>query len=482
MIFPVILSGGSGTRLWPLSRENQPKQLLALGGPRTMLQETALRLNGFAGEADGCGPIIVVCNAEHRFMAAEQLRAAGVTDARIVLEPVGRNTAPALALAALAARADGADPILLVMPADHVVTDRPAFQAAVAAGLPAARAGALVTFGIVPSRPETGYGYIRTGLRRDDGALKIAAFVEKPNLEKTEAYVASGEYLWNSGLFMMRASVWLKALAELNPAMFAASRAAFEAAKQDLDFIRIDAEAFAACPSDSIDYAVMEKLADRPELGIEGVVVPMSAGWSDVGAWDALWEVMDKDESGNACHGDTVLEGCANSLIYGGDRLVAGVGLNNVIVVETPDAVLVADKSRTQDVKAIVSRLKADGRSLAQNHRKIYRPWGWYDSIDCGERFQVKHIVVNPGAKLSLQMHHHRAEHWIVVKGTAEVTNGEKVFLLSENESTYIPLGHVHRLANPGKLPLEMIEVQSGSYLGEDDIKRFEDTYGRTQF
>lgn len=479
MISPVILSGGSGTRLWPLSRENQPKQLLALGGSRTMLQETARRLDGFAGEEGGCGPIIVVCNAEHRFMAAEQLRQAGVADARIVLEPAGRNTAPALALAALAAQAEAADPILLVMPADHVVTDRPAFQAAVAAGLPAAHGGALVTFGIVPSRPETGYGYIRASSRHDDGALKIAAFVEKPDLERACAYVASGEYLWNSGLFMMRASVWLTALAALAPEMASACHAAFAAAKQDIDFIRVDATAFAACPSDSIDYAVMERLADRPELGIEGVVVPMSAGWSDVGAWDALWEVMDKDEAGNACHGDTVLEGCANSLVYGGGRLVAGVGLNNVIVVETADAVLVADKSATQDVKKIVTRLKAEGRSLAHSHRKIYRPWGWYDSIDCGERFQVKRIVVNPGAKLSLQMHHHRAEHWVVVKGTAEVTNGEKVFLLTENESTYIPIGHTHRLANPGKLPLEMIEVQSGSYLGEDDIVRFDDTYGR---
>jgi mannose-1-phosphate guanylyltransferase / mannose-6-phosphate isomerase len=480
MIYPVILSGGSGTRLWPLSRENQPKQLLALGGPRTMLQETAHRLDGFAGEEEGCGPIIVVCNAEHRFMAAEQLRAAGVADARIVLEPFGRNTAPALTLAALVAEAEGADPILLVMPADHVVTDRPAFQAAVAAGLPAASGGALVTFGIVPSRPETGYGYIRAGLRRDDGASKIAAFVEKPDAERAREYVASGEYLWNSGLFMMRASVWLKALVALNTAMSAACAAAFQAAKEDLDFIRIDATAFAACPSDSIDYAVMEKLAEHPELGIEGVVVPMSAGWSDVGAWDALWDVMDKDGAGNACHGDTVLEGCANSLLYGGERLVAGVGLNNVVVVETADAVLVVDKAHTQDVKKVVTRLKAEGRSLALSHRKIGRPWGWYDSIDCGERFQVKRIVVNPGAKLSLQMHHHRAEHWVVVKGTAEVTNGDKVFLLTENESTYIPLGHVHRLANPGKVPLEIVEVQSGSYLGEDDIVRFEDTYGRS--
>ncbi|WP_026295652.1 mannose-1-phosphate guanylyltransferase/mannose-6-phosphate isomerase [Aromatoleum toluclasticum] len=479
MITPVILSGGSGTRLWPLSRELQPKQLLALTGERTMLQETALRLEGFM-QGQGTGPAIVVCNNEHRFMAAEQLRSVGIAAPRIILEPVGRNTAPALTLAALAASCvDGEDPILLVMPADHVVTDRDAFQSAVASGLPAATNGAIVTFGIVPARPETGYGYIRTGVRRDDGALKLVKFVEKPNLDRATEYVASGEYLWNSGLFMMRASVWLKALDTLDPSMSLACKEAFAAGKQDTDFLRVDPQSFEACPSDSIDYAVMEKLATHAGLGIDGVVIPMSAGWSDVGAWDALWDVMEKDENGNAAFGETIVEGCQGSLLYGGGRLVAGVGLKDVIVVETPDAVLVADKSRTQDVKKIVTRLKAEGRTLADSHRKIYRPWGWYDSIDFGDRFQVKRIVVEPGAKLSLQMHHHRAEHWIVVKGTAEVTNGEKVFLLSENESTYIPLGHVHRLANPGKVPLEIIEVQSGSYLGEDDIVRFEDTYGR---
>lgn len=481
MLTPVILSGGSGTRLWPLSRENQPKQLLALTGQHTMLQETARRLSGFDGDATICTPTIVVCNNEHRFMVAEQLRAAGIEGAHIVLEPIGRNTAPALALAAQVAAQGDTDPILLVMPADHVVTDREAFHAAVATGLQAARAGALVTFGIVPSRTETGYGYIRTGDARKDGALELAAFVEKPTLSRAQEYVASGQYLWNSGLFMMRASVWLKALAALQPEMSAACLSALHNGTQDADFVRVDSETFAACPSDSIDYAVMEKLADQPDLGIPGVVVPMSAGWSDVGAWDALWDVMPKDAHGNASHGDTILEGCEGSLLYGGERMVAGVGLKDIIVVETPDAVLVADKSRTQDVKKIVTRLKAEGRSLADTHRKIYRPWGWYDSIDFGERFQVKRIVVNPGAKLSLQMHHHRAEHWIVVKGTAEVTNGDKVMLLSENESTYIPLGHVHRLANPGKVPLEIIEVQSGSYLGEDDIVRFEDTYGRAK-
>lgn len=479
MLVPVILSGGSGTRLWPLSRENQPKQLLALAGRHTLLQETARRLDGLAGDSGACRATIVVCNVEHRFMVAEQLRAAGIVDARIVLEPDGRNTAPALALAALVAVKNGADPVLLAMPADHVVTDRQAFQAAVDAGLPAARAGGLVTFGVVPVRPETGYGYIRTGHRHDDGTLKLVSFVEKPCVERAGEYLASGEYLWNSGLFMMRASVWLKALMALNPDMFAACEAACGTAVQDSDFIRIDPKAFASCPSDSIDYAVMEKLARQSGLGIEGVVVPMSAGWSDVGVWDALWDVMDKDPAGNASHGDTIAEACESSLLYSGGRLVAGVGLKNMIVVDTSDAVLVVDKSCTQEVKKIVARLKAEGRSLADTHRKVCRPWGWYDLIDIGERFQVKSIVVNPGAKLSLQMHHHRAEHWIVVRGTAEVTNGDEVFLLSENESTYIPLGNVHRLVNPGKVPLEIIEVQSGSYLGEDDIVRFDDNYGR---
>lgn len=479
MIVPVILSGGAGTRLWPLSRENQPKQFLSLVGANTMLQETACRLEGFSADQEGVGAPIVVCNAEHRFMAAEQMRLSGASNVRVILEPVGRNTAPALTLAALIAVKGGTDPLLLVMPADHVIADRDAFQAAVAAGLPAAHSGGLVTFGIVPERPETGFGYIRTGAVRDDGTLKLAAFVEKPNLERAAEYVSSGEYLWNSGLFLMRAGVWLEALGALNPEMLSACRQSIEAAERDSDFIRVDAETFSSCPADSIDYAVMEKLAAQPQLGIEGVVVPLSAGWSDVGAWDALWDVMPKDQFGNAGAGDTIAEGCKNSLLYSKERLVAGVGLENVIVVETPDAVLVVDKSRTQDVKQVVTRLKAEGRDLACSHRKIFRPWGWYDSLDSDDRFQVKRIVVKPGAKLSLQMHHHRAEHWVVVKGTAEVTNGDRTFLLSENESTYIPLGHVHRLANPGKVPLEIVEVQSGSYLGEDDIVRFEDSYGR---
>ena len=475
---PVILSGGSGTRLWPLSREQHPKQLLALNGELTMLQATARRLEGFSGAASLSVEPIVVCNEEYRFITAEQLRSCGCESHRILLEPSGRNTAPALTLAALLALDDGDDPLLLVMPADHVVRDLPAFQGAIDAGVAAAQAGAVVTFGIVPDQPETGYGYIRVDGERADGSRSIAAFVEKPDLETAEAYVASGEYLWNSGLFMMRASVWLKAIDAFNPEMAAACRRAYADALRDVDFVRVDKDAFLESPSDSIDYAVMEKLAGSG-LGIEGVVVPMAAGWSDVGAWEALWQVADKDDDTNVTHGDVILEDCSGTLVFADSRLVAGVGLDDVVVVETPDAVLVARKDRTQDVKKIVARLKAEQRSQASAHRKVHRPWGNYDSIDNGERFQVKRIVVKPGGRLSLQMHHHRAEHWIVVSGTAMVTRGEERFLLSENQSTYIPLGVTHRLENPGKLPLEMIEVQSGSYLGEDDIVRFEDTYGR---
>ncbi|HQX06351.1 MAG TPA: mannose-1-phosphate guanylyltransferase/mannose-6-phosphate isomerase [Zoogloea sp.] len=474
---PVILSGGSGTRLWPLSREQYPKQLLALVGEETMLQATAGRLAGFGGRLAVAQAPIVVCNEEYRFVTAEQLRAVGRASRDIVLEPTGRNTAPALTLAALAAQE--ADPVLLVMPADHVIRDLPGFQKAIDDGIPAALEGAIVTFGIVPTHAETGYGYIRCGADRADGSKAIAAFVEKPDAATAQRYLDSGDYLWNSGLFMVKASVWLKAMAQLQPAMSAACAAAWAGGSRDADFVRVDKALFQACPSDSIDYAVMEKLSATDGLGIAGCVVPMSAGWSDVGAWDALWQIADKDASGNVARGDVLFEDSRNTLVYAQDRMVACVGLDDAVIVETPDAVLVARKDKTQNVKQIVAALKAGSRSQASAHRKIHRPWGWYDSIDNGERFQVKRIVVNPGARLSLQMHHHRAEHWIVVKGTAEVTNGEKTFLLGENESTYIPLGHVHRLANPGKLPLEIIEVQSGSYLGEDDIVRFEDNYGR---
>ena len=444
-----------------------------------MLQDTALRLQGLPASVALDTSPIVVCNAEHRFLAAGQLAGVGIAHARIVLEPAGRNTAPALTLAALQAREGGDDPILLAMPADHVITDRPALHAAVVQAHAVASQGAMVTFGIVADRAETGYGYIQRGAAHLHGSYRIASFAEKPDTATAQRYLDSGDYLWNSGLFMVRASVWLNALAHCRPDILAACEQAMAQAVRDLDFIRPDAAAFAACPPDSIDYAVMERLPVRQELGIPACVLPLQAGWSDLGAWDALWEVSPHDANNNASMGDAVLHDCTDSLLMAHSRLVAGVGLHNIVVIETPDAVLVADKSQTQNVKHIVARLKAQGHALANTHRKIHRPWGWYDSIDSGERFQVKRIVVNPGARLSLQMHHHRAEHWIVVKGTAEVTNGDKVFLLGENESTYIPLGHVHRLTNPGKVPLEIIEVQSGSYLGEDDIVRFEDTYGR---
>jgi len=477
----VVLSGGSGTRLWPASRESYPKQLLPLTSAYSLLQETVVRLKGFSGGEVDAQPLIV-SNEEYRFIIAEQLRQVGVRSAQIVLEPVGRNTAPALTLAALAAAQDGQDPVLLVMPADHVIVDLPAFQQAIAEGAAQAGAGRLVTFGIVPDRAETGYGYIRVGPLAGDArtARVLAEFVEKPDAATAARYVASGEYFWNSGIFMMKASVWLAAVKHFRADIAQACDMAFEGRQVDADFLRVDKAAFAACPSDSIDYAVMEKLQSAPALG-QGVVVPLSAGWSDVGAWDALWAVSDKDEDGNAGRGEVMFQSSRNTLVHANNRLVAAVGCEDMVVVETADAVMVAHKSRTQDVKKVVERLKAEGRTLTQSHRKVYRPWGWYDSIDSGERFQVKRIVVNPGATLSLQMHHHRAEHWIVVKGTAEVTNGERVFLLGENESTYIPLGHTHRLANPGKVPLEIIEVQSGSYLGEDDIVRFEDTYGRVR-
>lgn len=465
-ILPVILSGGSGTRLWPLSREAYPKQFLPLVGDVTMLQATWNRVAAIAGKAP-----IVVANQEHRFMAAEQLRECNVTPQALILEPIGRNTAPAIAIAALQALAAGEDALLLVLPSDHVVRDDAAFHAAVQQAAVAADAGKLVTFGIVPTAPETGYGYIKA--QAGKGVHAVDRFVEKPDLATAQQYVASGDYYWNSGMFLFKASRYLQELEALQPAILAACRAALDKASRDSDFIRLDADAFAASPSDSIDYAVMEKTADA-------AVVPLDAGWNDVGSWSALWEVSDKDADGNACHGDVIALDCRNSYAYG-TRLIAMVGLQDVVVVETDDAVFVGHKDRVQDVKEIVGQIKRDGRSEAAAHRKVYRPWGAYDSIDNGARFQVKRITVKPGATLSLQMHHHRAEHWIVVSGTAEVTRGEEVILLTENQSTYIPLGVTHRLKNPGKLPLELIEVQSGSYLGEDDIVRFEDQYGRAK-
>lgn len=476
---PVILCGGSGTRMWPLSRETYPKQFLTLVGEHSMLQDTALRLRGLPPSVPVAPNPVLVCNADHRFLAASQMNAVGIQDAKILLEPAGRNTAPALTLAALQVRADGQDPVLLVMPADHVIPDQQALHAAVEQAYQMADAGAMVAFGIVPSHPETGYGYIERGAAADHGGFTISSFAEKPDAITAQKYLDAGTYYWNSGLFVVRASVWLKALEQCRPDILQACTSAMQQAQRDMDFVRPNAEAFADCPSDSIDYAVMERLPAHPEMGVPARVVPLKAGWSDLGAWDALWQILEQDNAQNATVGDAIVHNSTGSLLFSTSRLVAGVGLDNVVVIETPDAILVADKRQTQDVKHVVGELKRQGHVLANSHRKVYRPWGWYDSIDSGERFQVKRIVVNPGASLSLQMHHHRAEHWIVVKGTAEVTNGEKVFLLGENESTFIPLGHVHRLRNPGKVPLEIIEVQSGSYLAEDDIVRFEDTYGR---
>lgn len=470
MLIPVVLSGGSGTRLWPLSRELYPKQLLPLVGKGTMLQETLARVDGIA---DLAAPI-VVCNEHHRFLVAEQLRKVKVSPQAIVLEPIGRNTAPAVAVAALAAlsAAQGkTDPVLLVLPADHVIRETRAFRAAVEIGLQAAEAGKLVTFGVVPDKPETGYGYIRRG----DGAgpdYPVSQFVEKPNLATAQEYLASGRYYWNSGMFMFRARVLLEELQAHAPAIHDACLAAFTAAKHDLDFTRLSKEEFGKCPSDSIDYAVMEKTQ-------RAVVIPLAAGWSDVGSWSALHDAIPADAAGNVKIGDVICSDSQGCYVHSTSRLVATVGLKDHVVVETKDAVLVAPKDRVQDVKAIVNELKQQDRYETSLHREVFRPWGSYDSIDAGDRFQVKRLVVNPGATLSLQLHHHRAEHWIVVSGTARITCGDKVFLLEENQSTYIPVGTKHRIDNPGKIPLHIIEVQSGSYLGEDDIVRFEDVYGR---
>lgn len=463
-ILPVILSGGSGTRLWPLSRESYPKQFLPLTSELTMLQATWHRVAPIAGRAP-----LIIANEEHRFVAAEQLQQVGATPQAIMLEPIGRNTAPAIAVAALEATREGGDALLLVLPSDHVISNEKAFQDAVLEAAKAARDGKLVTFGIVPATPETGYGYIKAAA--GTGTRPVERFVEKPDLATAQGYVASGEYFWNSGMFLFKASRYLEELGKLNPAILDATRKAWEGAKRDSDFVRLDKETFKVVPSDSIDYAVMEKTQDA-------AVLPLDAGWSDVGSWTALRDVSRQDPDGNAHHGDVIAIDCRNTYAYG-DRLIALVGLDDVVVVETADAVLVGKGERMQEVKEVVARIKQDKRSEATWHRKVYRPWGAYDSIDNGQRFQVKRITVKPGATLSLQMHHHRAEHWIVVSGTAEVTRGEDVLLLTENQSTYIPLGVTHRLRNPGKLPLELIEVQSGSYLGEDDIVRFEDTYGR---
>jgi mannose-1-phosphate guanylyltransferase / mannose-6-phosphate isomerase len=469
MLIPLVLSGGSGTRLWPVSRKNLPKQFLSLAGDGTLFQQTLARTRALPDLA----PPIVVAADDHRFLAAEQLREVGIADATIVLEPLARNTAPAIALGALAALERDPDAVLLVLPADHLVSDSAPFVDAVRAALPLAREGWLVTFGIRPDRPETGFGYIRRAEALAGGTFRVEQFVEKPDLPTAERYLADGGYDWNSGMFLFRAARYLEELAAHAPTMLDAVRDAYAAARRDLDFLRIDADAFARVPEDSIDYAVMEKTT-------RAAVVPLSCGWSDIGSWSALWLAGERDADGNVREGDTLAFDSHGCLLRSHDRhLLATVGVDDLIVVSTPDATLVAHRDAAQQVKRIVEELKRSGRSEHSLHRVVHRPWGSYDSLEAADRFQVKRIVVKPGASLSLQKHHHRAEHWVVVSGTAEVTCDDKVFLLGENQSTYIPLGSVHRLRNPGKEPLELIEVQSGSYLGEDDIVRFDDVYGR---
>ena len=461
----VIMAGGSGTRLWPLSRTGHPKQFLSLYGEMTMLQQTVERLKGLPVESS-----VTICNEEHRFFVAEQLRAINKLGS-IILEPVGRNTAPAIALAALTEDSD--DPLLLVLAADHLIANVESFTESVKKAIPLAEQGKLVTFGIVPSEPHTGYGYIKAGAELGDGFF-VDTFKEKPDQVTAETYLKQGGYYWNSGMFLFKASRYLEELKAYRSDIFNACSKAASNVSPDLDFIRVDAEAFADCPDDSIDYAVMENTADA-------VVVPMDAGWNDIGSWSSLWDVSEKDESGNAKSGDVILHEVKNSYIRADDKLIAAVGVNDLVVVSTKDALLIAHKDRVQDAKLVANKLRDDGRTEWELHREVYRPWGKYDSIDNGDRYQVKRITVKPGAKLSVQMHHHRAEHWVVVSGSAKVTNGDKTFLLSENESTYIPVGVIHALENPGRVPLEIIEIQSGSYLGEDDIVRVEDRYGRVE-
>lgn len=476
MIIPVILSGGVGSRLWPLSREHFPKQLIPItGGEYSLFQETVQRLSGIADSA----PPIVVCNESHRFMIAAQMQAVGVGHSAIILEPVGRNTCPAITVAALEAARNGDDPILLVVPADHIISDAELFASAVHVGEQYALDGSIITFGVVPDRPETGYGYIKKGecstsTNGQNGGFAVREFTEKPELELARAYVDSGEYYWNSGMFMFRASTFLEEMESFSPAILEACTTAHNNAWRDLDFIRLDEQAFSSSPSDSIDYAVLEKTS-------RAVVIPLDIGWSDVGSWMSLHEVCQQDACGNVINGDVLLEDVQNCYIHSDSRLVAALGIQNQIIIETKDAVLVCAIDRSQDVKLIVNRLKSQMRDEAFTHLRAYRPWGYYECMDTGDRFKVKRITVNPGAALSLQMHYHRAEHWIVVKGTARIVKGDKAFLINEDQSTYIPCGTNHRLENPGKIPLELIEVQTGSYLGEDDICRFEDNYGRIE-
>lgn len=465
MLLPVIMAGGSGSRLWPLSRTLYPKQFLSIISKATMLQETVKRLDGIEHQDP-----LFICNEEHRFIVAEQLRLDGLDNSGIILEPVGRNTAPAIALAALKALADGDDPLLLVLAADHVIQNTDAFLASIEHAIIEAKKGSLVTFGIVPLKPETGYGYIRRGIQISEHAYKVNAFVEKPDLITAQEYIATNEFYWNSGMFLFKASRYLAELEKYSPEILRVCQSAFNSNRIDLDFIRLDTTLFSSCPDDSVDYAVMEKTQDA-------VVVPMDANWSDVGSWSSLWEVNPKDVDGNAIRGDVLTQNTVNSYIYSQNKLVATVGVEDLIVVETKDAVLVAHKDKVQDVKGIVEQLKAANRDEYLQHREVYRPWGTHDQIAEGDRFHVKHVMVKPGERTATQMHYHRAEHWVVVKGTAKVINGDKTFLLSENESTYIPIGAPHSIENPGQIPLELIEVRSGAYLSENDVVRLED-YG----
>lgn len=490
-IVPIILAGGGGTRLWPLSRKLYPKQFLALGGEDSMLQLTLKRLEGFVDDSFELAPPLVVCNEEHRFLVAEHARVAGVPLSGIVLEPEGRNTAPALTVANLILKRRLGDAIGLMMPADHLIGDTGAFHAALKTAAEAAKDGYLATFGVVPTAPETGYGYIHFGETLEDVASAEATptchalerFVEKPDQATAEQYLAEGGYLWNSGMFVIRAETWLEAVGAFAPEILAACRASVDEMNEDGDFIRVGRAAFTGCPSDSIDYAVMEHVGKAAGNGangkFRGAVVPLSASWSDIGAWSSVWEVSDRDDNENALIGDAHVVDGRHNLVVADSRFVGAVGVDDMVIVETADAILVAPRERAQEVKKLVEWLGTNGRDEQNLHRRVYRPWGTYEGVDGGERFQVKRIVVKPGEKLSLQMHHHRAEHWIVVRGTAKVTRGEEEYMVAENESTFIPLGVTHRLENPGKIPLELIEVQSGAYLGEDDIVRFEDQYQR---
>lgn len=476
-IVPVVLCGGSGSRLWPLSRAGFPKQFLVLSGTTSLFQQAIARVNGLAAADIMVGDTLIVTGEEHRFLALDQLREMPEIFATLLLEPAGRNTAPALTLAAIHAIENGEDPILVVTPADQTVMNGTAFTEALQKSVRAAADGSIVILGINPDKPETGYGYIKhQGPIGVNGEYTVAQFAEKPDLATAERYVASGDFAWNSGMFVLKASTWIKALAHFSPSILDATKAAYALKAVDMQFVRPEEAAFTSVPSDSVDYAVLEKCPGSP-FAIK--MIALDAGWNDLGSWDAVWQVSAQDSHGNVTHGDTLMAGTTNTFIHASSRLVGTLGVNNLIVVETADAILIADKSQSQHVKKIVNKLVTDNRQEGTLHRKVFRPWGWYDSIDEGARFKVKRIQVKSGASLSLQKHAHRAEHWVVIQGTAEVICGDKTILLTENQSTYIPLGEVHRLRNPGPIPLEIIEVQSGSYLGEDDIERFEDTYGR---